>query len=248
MRYKLTIAYDGTNYYGFQRQSTLPTIQEEIEKVLNKILQEDITITASGRTDAGVHALGQVAHFDTTKEITNLKKFIYGINSLLPKSIDILNCEKVDENFHARYSSKLKTYVYKIYLSKGNEPLKRNYYHICGYDLDFEKMQQACNKFVGEHDFKAFSVENPKLKSTTRIVTDCHLERDGNEIDLIITGNGFLHNMVRSIAGTIIDVARGRFDVEYIDKIFESKDHTKAGKTLEGCGLYLKSVEYIQES
>ena len=246
MRYLLTISYDGSDFYGFQRQNDLVTIQGEIEKALHTILQEDITICASGRTDAGVHALGQVAHFDTTKEIDNLDKFKYSLNSLLPKSIDILNVEPKSDDFHARYSVKKKTYIYKIYLSKTNEPLKRKYFHICSYTLDVAKMKEAIKYIIGEHDFSAFCVENPQIKSNVREIYKAYIEEkdNGKEIDIVLEGNGFLHNMVRSIAGTLVDVGRGRFEVEDMKKILDSKNHQKAGKTLDGCGLYLCSVNY----
>lgn len=246
MRYLITISYDGSDFYGFQRQNDLVTIQGEIEKALHTILQEDVQIVASGRTDAGVHALGQVAHFDTQKEIKDLDKFVYSLNSLLPKSIDILKIEPKDDDFHARYSVKKKTYIYKIYLSKTNEPLKRKYFHICSYPLDISKMEMAIKTIIGEHDFKAFCVENPQIKSTIREIYDAHIETldNGKEIDIVITGSGFLHNMVRSIAGTLVDIGRGRFEVDDMARILESKNHQKAGKTLDGCGLYLYKVEY----
>ena len=246
MRYLLTISYDGSDFYGFQRQKDLVTIQGEIEKALKTILQEDIEIVASGRTDAGVHAIGQVAHFDTTKNIEDFGKFVYSLNSLLPKSIDILKMESVSDDFHARYSVHEKTYIYKIYLSKTNEPLKRKYFHICSYNLNVDDMKQAIKAIVGEHDFKAFCVENPQIKTTTRTIYDAHIEQldGGKEIDIYLTANGFLHNQVRSIAGTLVDIGRGRFKVEDMKRILESKNHQKAGKTLDGCGLYLYKVAY----
>lgn len=242
----MTISYDGSDFYGFQRQKNLATIQGEIEKALKTILQEDVEIVASGRTDAGVHAIGQVAHFDTTKNIKDLGKFVYSLNSLLPKSIDILKLEQVNDDFHARYSVHEKTYIYKIYLSKTNEPLKRKYFHICSYNLNVDDMKESIKAIVGEHDFKAFCVENPQIKTTTRTIYDAHIEEkdDGKEIDIYLTANGFLHNQVRSIAGTLVDIGRGRFKVEDMKKILDSKDHQKAGKTLDGCGLYLYKVAY----
>ncbi len=246
MRYVLTISYDGSDFYGFQRQKDLITIQGELEKALHTILQEDIQIQASGRTDAGVHALGQVVHFDTQKCIEDTGKFVYSLNSMLPKSIDVLDIKEVDDSFHARYSVHEKTYIYKIYLSKTNEPLKRKYYHICSYDLDVEKMKKAIKVIVGEHDFKAFCVENPQIKTTVRTIYDAHIDviDGGKEIDIVLTANGFLHNQVRSIAGTLVDIGRGRFEVEDMQKILDSKNHQKAGKTLDGCGLYLYKVAY----
>ncbi len=246
MRYLITLSYDGSDFYGFQRQKDLVTIQGELEKALSTILQEDIQIQASGRTDSGVHALGQVAHFDTNKEIKDIDKFVYSLNSLLPKSIDILSIEKKDDSFHARYSAKKKTYIYKIYLSKTNEPLKRKYFYVCSYPLDVEKMKAAIKVIEGEHDFKAFCVENPQIKTTIREIYDAHIDilDGGKELDIVISGNGFLHNMVRSIAGTLVDIGRGRFEVDDMKTILASCNHQKAGKTLDGCGLYLYKVEY----
>lgn len=247
MRYLLKMSYDGSEFFGFQRQKGLVTIQGEIEKVIATIFQEEISIVASGRTDAGVHAIAQVAHFDAQKRFDDLEKLRYSINSMLNKAISINEIAVVDEAFHARYNSKEKTYLYKIYLSKENEPLKRKYYHVCGYDLDVEKMKNACKHFLGEHDFSAFCVNNKQIKSNVRTIYDIHIEEkeNGKELDLYVTGNGFLHNMVRSIAGTLVDVARGRFKESEIENIFQSKDHQKAGKTLDGCGLYLLEVKYI---
>ena len=246
MRYVLEICYDGGDFSGFQRQKNLVTIQGEIEKVLSKKLQEDISIVASGRTDTGVHAIGQIAHFDTDKKL-DVDKFAYSINSMLPKSIAIKSCKLVDESFHARYSAKRKTYEYKIYLSKTHEPLKRKYYHICFYDLDINKMIEGSKYLLGEHDFKAFMAAQKIEKNTVRTIYSIEIfQRDDNkEIDIEITGNGFLHNMVRSIVGTLVDVGRGRFAPQYVKEILDSKEHQKAGKTLSGCGLYLKSVQYI---
>lgn len=244
MRYLLAISYDGSAYYGFQRQNNLPTIQGEIEKALKILLQEEITITPSGRTDAKVHALNQIAHFDTAKNIEDLDKFKTSMNALLAQDILIKNVQSVTEDFHARFNAKQKTYLYKILLSKQKDPFKKNYYHICGYDLDLAKMQQACNSFLGTHDFTSFSVHNPQIKNTIRTISDIHLKIEENEVFVYITGDGFLHNMVRCIVGTLIDVARGRFEIEDIGRIFSEKNHQKAGKTLEGSGLYLVDVKY----
>lgn len=244
MRYLVSIAYDGSEFFGFQRQKNLRTVQGEIEKALNIILQEDITIAPSGRTDAKVHALNQKFHFDTQKNIEDLNKFKTSLDSLLPQDILINNIQLVADDFHARYNSKEKTYLFKILLSKSKDPFKRNYYHICGYDLDLEKMQQACNSFLGEHDFTSFCVYNPQIKNTVRCIYDLHIEIKENELFVYVTGNGFLHNMVRCIVGTLIDVARGRFEIEDIERIFNEKNHQKAGKTLNGGGLYLVDVKY----
>lgn len=242
-RYKLTVCYDGGNYYGFQRQGDLPTVQAELEKVLSTRFQQNIVVQPSGRTDAGVHAIAQVVHFDTDK-VFDTDSFGYSINTMLPKDIAVNDCRRVSDDFHARFGAKKKTYLYKVCMSKIHSPLKRLYYHICFYDLDIDKMREACRYFLGEHDFRAFMLADEEKENTVRTVYDLHIDRDGEDLFIYVTGNGFLHNMVRIIAGTLIDVGRGRFAPEDIAKMIESKRHVMTGKTLEACGLYLYSVEY----
>lgn len=243
-RYKITLCYDGGEYYGFQRQSDgLPTIQSKLEDALSKRFQQNITVQPSGRTDAGVHAIAQVAHFDTDREF-DAPSFGYSINPLLPKDIAITSCVRVDDGFHARFDAKSKTYLYKIYLSKIHSPLKRRYYHICFYDLDVAKMQAACKYFLGEHDFRAFMLADEEKQNTVRTVYSLKVEQTGDELNISVSGNGFLHNMVRIIAGTLIDVGRGRIPADSIPDIIASRKHVGTGKTLEACGLYLVEVEY----
>lgn len=242
-RYKLTICYDGGRYYGFQRQNGLPTVQAELERVLSTRFQENIIVQPSGRTDAGVHALNQVVHFDTEKQF-DTSSFGYSINTMLPKDIAVNSCERVSDDFHARFDAKKKTYLYKVCLSQIHSPLKRLYYHICFYDLDIEKMKKACQFFIGEHDFRAFMLADEEKENTIRTIYDLHIDFKGEDLFIYVTGNGFLHNMVRIIAGTLIDVGRGRFAPEDIIKMIDSKRHVMTGKTLEACGLYLYSVEY----
>ncbi len=242
-RYKLTICYDGGRYYGFQRQNGLPTVQAELERVLSTRFQENIIVQPSGRTDAGVHALNQVVHFDTEKQF-DTSSFGYSINTMLPKDIAVNSCERVSDDFHARFDAKKKTYLYKVCLSKIHSPLKRLYYHICFYDLDIEKMKKACQFFIGEHDFRAFMLADEEKENTIRTIYDLHIDCEGEDLFIYVTGNGFLHNMVRIIAGTLIDVGRGRFAPEDIIQMIDSKRHVMTGKTLEACGLYLYSVEY----
>lgn len=242
-RYKIEVCYDGTNYYGYQKQDNLPTIQGVLEDVFSKRFQENIITQASGRTDAGVHAIAQVVHFDTDKEF-DTNSFGYSINTMLPKDIAVTSCQRVDDDFHARFSVKKKTYLYKICLSKIHSPLKRMYYHLCYYDIDLQKMREACKYFIGEHDFRAFMLANDQKENTVREIYDLHIDSKDDEIYIYVTGNGFLHNMVRIIAGTLIDVGRGRFEPHDIIKMIESKKHVRTGKTLEACGLYLYKVEY----
>ena len=242
-RYKLTLCYDGSEYYGFQRQKDLPTVQSALEKALSTRFQQDIIVQASGRTDAGVHAIAQVVHFDADKEF-DTSTFGYSINTLLPKDIAVTSCEKVDDNFHARFDAKSKTYLYKICLSKIHSPLRRRYSHICFYDLDISKMQEACKYFIGVHDFRAFMLADEEKENTVREIFSLQVIQQDDELSIRISGNGFLHNMVRIIAGTLIDVGRGRIGVEDVPKIIQSKKHVGTGKTLEACGLYLYKVEY----
>lgn len=245
MRYALVVEYDGSNYHGFQRQSGYDSIQQQLEEALSKKLQENITVIASGRTDAGVHAIAQVVHFDSEKVI-DCSDFGFRINPLLPTDIAIKKCVAVDDNFHARFGAKKKTYVYRVYLSKIHSPLKQKYNHICFYDLDVKVMQEACKYFIGEHDFRSFMLSSAQVKTTVRTIYDLHIEQseDGRQLDFYYTGNGFLHNMVRAITGTLIDLGRGRFKLEQIPEIIKSKKRSNAGKTLSGCGLYLKEVMY----
>ncbi len=245
MRYKLTISYDGSDFYGFQRQRGLISVQQCLEEALSTKLNAPVTTVCAGRTDAGVHALGQVVHFDSNQILP--ADFGFRLNPLLPESIAVLSCEQVPDTFHARFSAKKKTYRYDIYMSKIHAPLKRRYAHICVYDLNVENMKKACACLAGEHDFRSFALaESVRGKSTVRTIYDVHIEEgeDGKLLSLFVTGNGFLHNMVRAIAGTLIDVGRGRFSPEDMQSILESRDRRRAGKTVEGCGLFLVSVEY----
>lgn len=245
MRYKLTISYDGSDFYGFQRQRGLISVQQCLEEALSTKLNAPVTTVCAGRTDAGVHALGQVVHFDSNQILP--ADFGFRLNPLLPESIAVLSCKQVPDTFHARFSAKKKTYRYDIYMSKIHAPLKRRYAHICVYDLNVENMKKACACLAGEHDFRSFALaESVRGKSTVRTIYDIHIEEggDGKLLSLFVTGNGFLHNMVRAIAGTLIDVGRGRFSPEDMRSILESRDRRRAGKTVEGCGLFLVSVEY----
>ncbi|MEG1394151.1 MAG: tRNA pseudouridine(38-40) synthase TruA [Clostridia bacterium] len=244
-RYKLTISYDGTAYFGFQRQPNVNTIQEVLEGVLSRKFGEEINLIASGRTDTGVHAFGQVAHFDTEK-VVDCDRLPFELDKLLPADIAVTEIEKVDLDFHARFGAKSKTYLYRVYLSKHNAPLYRNYTSVCYYMLDVEQMEKACQYFVGEHDFRSFMSADESIKNSVREIYELRMERsaDGKELDFFVSGNGFLRNMVRVIVGTIVDVGRGRFSLDDLPKIFAAKDRTQAGKTLEGKGLYLVKVEY----
>lgn len=240
---KLTIEYDGSRYHGWQSQPNVITIQEEIEKALKKITKEDITIFGSGRTDKGVHALGQVANFITNSKI-EASKFMLALNSLLPKDIVIINSEEVQKEFHSRFSAIRKQYEYRIYNSKIRSPINRNFSYHVYYNLDLEKIIEASKYFEITSDFSAFMASNSTVKDTIRTIYKLTIRKENNFLIVNITGNGFLYNMVRIIVGTLIDTGRGKIAVEDIPKIIKTADRKKAGHTAPPQGLYLKEVYY----
>ncbi len=241
-RYKATIEYDGTNYKGWQSQPKGDTVQDAIENALKEIFGKKITVFGSGRTDTGVHALGQVAHFDAETVMTE-GKLLRAVNAHLPEDVRIKKLEKADENFHARFDAKRKTYLYKLYLSDVISPLRRNYAHQVYGKVDVNKMKEATDYFVGTHDFYAFSSKSDK-EDTVRTLDYVNLTQNGDEVDILMCGDGFLYNMVRVIVATIVEVGKCKIPVADIPKIFEGKDRSKSGKKLSPEGLYLVSVEY----
>lgn len=240
---KLTIEYDGTNYCGWQRQKNGISIEETIEKAIEKVLREKVELIGSSRTDAKVHAKGQVANFYSNTKIPS-EKFYNAINSVLPDDIRILSSEEVPMEFHARYDSKGKRYIYKIINRKVPLALFRNYAAHVPYDLNFDAMVIASKYFIGEHDFSAFKSTGSSVKTSVRTVHLIELEREQDFITLTIEANGFLYNMVRIIAGTLIDVGRGRIAPTDIVTIIQSKDRRMAGATAPPQGLYLEKVYY----
>ncbi len=228
---------------GWQRQPGKLNIQGNIEQAILRVTGEETELFASGRTDAGVHALGQVANFKTNSNIP-IEKFPIALNTYLKKSIRIINAEEVDENFHSRLSCKKKTYRYVINNSKQGTAIYRNLETNIPQELDIEKMQKAIKYFIGEHDFKAFKASGTSSKSSVRTIYDAKLYKQEDRIFIELTGNGFLYNMVRIIAGTLVDVGIGKIQPDEIADIIEAKDRTKAGKTLPPQGLYLLKVEY----
>ena len=241
---KLTIEYDGKEFNGWQKQPSKLNIQGTIEQAIKTITGEDVDLQASGRTDAGVHALGQVANFKTNSNIP-IEKMSIAINCNLKKSIRIVKAEEVEERFHSRLSCKRKTYRYIINNSEIPSAIYRNLETHIPYKLDIEKMKQAVKYFEGEHDFKAFKASGTSSKSSIRTIYKAEvIKMPNNRIYIELTGNGFLYNMVRIIAGTLVDVGTGKIEPEDIEKIIESKDRTNAGKTLPPQGLYLVCVNY----
>ena len=240
---RLTIEYDGKEFNGWQKQPNKLNIQGNLEKVISDLTKEEIEIIGSGRTDAGVHALGQVANFKTNSNIP-IEKFAIAINSRIKQSIRIKKAEEVDERFHSRYNCKRKTYRYIINTSETGSAIYRNLEYNIKMQLDVKKMQEAVNFFVGEHDFSAFKSSGTSSKSSVRTIYNAKVEQDGERIIIELTGNGFLYNMVRIISGTLVEVGLNKIKPEDITKIIESKNRQNAGKTLPPCGLYLVSVEY----
>ena len=232
------------NSIGWQKQPDKLNIQGTIEKAIERITGEQVDLMASGRTDRGVHALGQVANFKTNSNIP-IEKFAIAINSNLKKSILIKSAEEVDERFHSRLTCKKKTYRYVINNSKYGTAIYRNLETHIPIKLNIEEMQKAIKFFEGEHDFKAFKSSGTSSKSSVRTIYKAEVKQMPNDkIWIELTGNGFLYNMVRIIAGTLVEVGLGKIKANEINDIMESKRRENAGKTLPPQGLYLVNVAY----
>lgn len=245
-RLKAVISYDGTNFAGYQVQPKQRTVQEEIEKVLTRIhkSEETVHIVASGRTDARVHALGQVIHFDTTLNIP-MDKYIIALNVQLPHDIRFLQMEEVEADFHARYSVHGKQYRYIWSCSDILDPFRRFYTTPTnGHKPDVARMEAAAKYIIGTHDFSCFCAANTSVKDKVRTVESLRFETHGDELHMIISGNGFLYNMVRIIAGTLWEVGTSKREPEELQQIVESMDRGRAGKTAAPQGLYLEKVHY----
>ena len=240
---KLVIEYDGKKFNGWQKQPNKLNIQGEIEKAIEEITGETVELNASGRTDAGVHSLGQTANFKTNSKI-EIEKIPIAINSKLKQSIRVTGAEEMPEDFHARYSCKGKKYRYIINNSKYGSAIYRDLEYHIPMKLDVKKMKEAAKYFEGEHDFKGFKASGTSSKSSVRTIYNAEVKEDGKRIIIELEGNGFLYNMVRIISGTLVDVGLGKIKPEEIPEIINSKDRTRAGKTLPPYGLYLVKVEY----
>lgn len=240
---KLTIEYDGTNYVGWQKQKNGMSIEEKIERAIQGITGEEIRLIGASRTDSGVHARGQVANFLTQSSIPD-RKFPSAISSKLPVDIVILDAEEVKDDFHSRYSSLGKRYSYKILNRKQSPAYLRSFVEHCPYELNFEYMKKASMAFLGKHDFTAFRSTGGSAKTSIRTIKYIELTKDEELITLHIEGDGFLYNMVRIIAGTLIDVGKDKIPLDSIPDIIESKDRNRAGKTAGACGLCLERVYY----
>lgn len=248
-RYKCIVQYDGTNYVGYQVQINGMSVQEQLQKALRKMFKgHKIMVEASGRTDSGVHALGQVIHFDCPADIepVHLQR---AMNSILPPDILIKEADRVSNDFHSRFLAKGKKYQYRVDLNRFPDPFKRLYTLHHPYRMDYGKLQRALDKLVGEHDFTSFCSTKSDKEDKVRTVYQASYELDEKSNELIFTfiGNGFLYNMVRIFVGTCLQIADGLREPEEIDRLFEVKDRNEAGPTASGQGLYLVEVYYDEQ-
>lgn len=238
-RFCLTVAYDGTKYHGWQVQEGTPlTIEGVLNNALSGLLNEPIEVIGASRTDAGVHALGNLAVFDSNTTIPG-ERLLFAINPLLPDDIRVVDSREVDADFHPRHGEFRKRYEYRILNTPFPDPTRRLYSWHVDYKLDIDRMQEACDCLIGEHDFKAFCASGSQALTTVRTIYKADVTVKGDEIVFGIEGNGFLYNMVRIIAGTLVDIGRGRLEPACISAAIESGDRTKVGQTAPACGLVL---------
>lgn len=246
MRIKLIVAYDGTNYHGWQLQPSVVTIESVLNEKLSELLGENICVTGASRTDAGVHSQGNVAVFDTGTKIPP-EKIAYAINQRLPEDIVVQDSIEVSEDFHPRHCESRKTYEYRILNRKFPDPARRFDTYFYHHSLEVEKMAQAAAYLVGEHDFKSFCSIHTTVDSTVRTIYEIKVERQGDLINIRITGNGFLYNMVRIIAGTLILAGGNRIEPDKIKTILEAKDRKAAGPTAPAHGLTMLGIQFLEE-
>lgn len=243
-RFKLEIAYDGTHYCGWQSQPNGVTVEGVINQKLSELLKEDIEVIGASRTDSGVHALANVAVFDSETSIPG-DKICYALNQRLPKDIVVQSSCQVADDFHPRYCDSRKTYEYQIYNAKFENPLYSRYSHFVFLPLDVEAMQKAADIIKGEHDFKSFCSARGQAKTTVRTIYQLDVTKEDSMVKIRICGNGFLYNMVRIIVGTLIKVGLHVYPPEYVQEILDAKDRQKAGPKIPAKGLKLIGIEYL---
>lgn len=242
-RVMLTVAYDGTNYHGWQLQANGISIEEVLNRCLTQLLKEPVQVIGASRTDAGVHAWGNIAVFDTQARMPG-EKFSYALNQRLPEDIRIRASREVPADFHPRKTDSIKTYEYRILNEEFPNPVKRLYSHFTYIPLDEKRMREAAFLFVGEHDFKSFCSVNAQVESTVRTIYSCDVVREGTDLIIRISGAGFLYNMVRIIAGTLMEIGSGKYPPEAVKEMLEAKDRAAAGPTAPARGLTLISYEF----
>lgn len=242
---KLILEYDGTGFFGFQKQPRQPTIQGELEKALFRLFRQNIKIkSASGRTDSGVHAACQVVHFLTDAPMA-CRQIQTGLNHFLPASISVMSVTEESEKFHARYQAKKKIYTYSVWNHLSRSPLRDAFFYHLPISLDLKKMKKAARGLIGKHDFRSFQANSQAgKKSSVRTVYRLDIKKRGDVIEFEVEGNGFLHHMVRNMVGTLIEVGMGRIEAREVSRILRAKDRRKAGYTVPAKGLLLKDVTY----
>lgn len=243
-RYKCIVSYDGTGFFGYQVQPNKRTVQSELEAALARLHKgKEVKVTASGRTDAGVHAKGQVIHFDSDLVIPE-EKWPIALNSLLPDDLAVLSAEKVEETFHARYDTAGKEYRYFLYLSNRGDPFRRNYAFQYPYPLDIGQMKEAAKLLLGTHDFTSFCSAKTEMEDKIRTIKEISIVQEGDLLTFQFIGNGFLYNMVRILVGTLLEVGNGQRRAGELSELLAKRDRRLAGKTAPAHGLYLWKVFY----
>jgi len=241
---KIILEYDGAQYFGWQRQNGHRSIQETLEEKIKLITKEEVTVIGSGRTDTGVHALNQVAHFRLFSEIRE-DGLLYALNSVLPHDIVIKKLEEADPSFHARFDVRSKKYLYQIWNGQTNTAIYRHYCWYIRKELDIDQMRKASAYLTGTHDFKAFCGTGSKVKDYIRTVHYINIEKnDKGMIQMAISADGFLRHMVRNIVGTLVEAGKNKLSPEGVKEILDSQDRTKAGMTAPAHGLFLVEVQY----
>ena len=243
MRVKMIVAYDGTNYKGWQVQPNGITIEEVLNKNLSNLLGEQIVVSGASRTDSGVHSLGNIAVFDTNTRMP-ADKIAFALNQRLPEDIVVQGSCEVEDGWHPRYQNSRKTYEYRILNRTFRMPTRRLDTYFYHYPLDVEKMKKAVSYLEGEHDFKSFCAIGAQVKTTVRTIYACDVEKEGDIITIRVTGNGFLYNMVRIIAGTLVQVGGGAIEPEAVKEILAKKDRSAAGPTAAAHGLTMMGIEF----
>lgn len=243
-RVKLTVAYDGTDYCGWQIQNNGLTVEGELNRALSELTGETIIVTGASRTDAGVHARGNVAVFDTDSPIPP-ERIKYALNVKLPEDIVVVASEEVDRNWHPRHCDSAKTYEYRILNSEFPDPVRRRDTWHVSFDLNIEKMRRAADYLVGQHDFKSFCSAQTTVKDTVRTIYRLDVEKENDMVKIRVTGSGFLYNMVRIIAGTLAGVGRGMFSPEDVCVMLKARNRETAGMTAPPQGLTLVGIRYF---
>lgn len=245
-RYLCTLRYDGASFCGWQVQKNGPSVCAAVGDALHTLLRERVNVTGCGRTDAGVHALRYSFHFDTAAAFDR-RRFLAGLNALLPDTVAALGVDPVPDAFHARYSALGKSYIYKIWNAPYMDPFLRGRAYHCPGPLDLSSMREAARAFLGAHDFRAFMASGSSVTDTVREIFRLDAAADGPLVTVFVAGSGFLYRMVHSIAGTLLDTARGRISPQAVPALIQNGDRSAVGMTLPACGLYFNEAYYEKE-